>query len=110
MPVVAPVSSITSLPAITCASRSALSTSVLPVWSRALSEDADPITPTLVFIVTLPTREPPAARQLVYAPNVLHDPTNAALRTTRAPAAEKRSRSRQSQSAARSETDRATRR
>src|ERR1700741_609939 len=50
MPVVAPVRSVTSFPAIVWARCSALATSVFPVSSRAFSDAADPITPTLIRI------------------------------------------------------------
>src|ERR1700752_202188 len=56
MPVVAPVRSTTSFVAITCARRSALATSVLPVSSRALSEAAEPMTPTLIRISVIAHR------------------------------------------------------
>src|ERR1051325_6941332 len=108
MPVVAPVNRITSFAAIARARRSAFVTSVLPVSSRALSDAAEPITPTLIRIVIPLIDERDVHRVLAYVlPDAGRGPTNAASRT---PASRKMLRCRSSQAVAETESDRAARR
>src|ERR1051325_10118106 len=84
MPVVAPVRRITSFAAIARARRSAFVTSGLPVSSRALSDAAEPITPTLIRIVIPLIDERDVHRALAYVvTDAARGPTNAASRTTR---------------------------
>src|SRR4026209_601478 len=75
MPVVAPVKSTTSLPAMARARRSAFSTRVLPVSRRELSGAAEPMTPTFVRIIFLAI--PPTARQKPNKPRHHEEDTNA---------------------------------